>query len=90
MTWPKKLPQQWPRELGRWVPQARSRGAVEAPAEHFLVQSVFTDCCETSGGCANDPGTRIRATIGESYRVQSMGSLGLAIHFGWSRGAYTN
>ena len=61
------------------------------PGENFLAQSV-SDCCGTSGG--NDHyericfcfGTRIRATIGEPYRVQSMV---LAMHFEWSRRAFT-
>ena len=84
---------------GCWFLQARSRWQDENfPLRLFLCNP----CSLIATGRLEDvalalradanvcPGTRIRAGSGEQYRVQSLGSLGLAMHFGWSRGAYTN
>ena len=55
-------------------------GRSSLSAENFPVQSLLTDCSTTTSG--------YRSLRGDQN--QSMGSLVLAIHFGWSRGAYTN
>ena len=70
-------------------------GGSRPPAENFPVQSVVTGRSEDvattlPADIVPCPGTRIRATIGEPCRVQSMGPLRLATHCGWSRGARTN